>query len=188
MGKFFLHRYMLGLLALFLTAAPALGQTPAPPSSPAPQAEAPAKPRCGPDHAIIYKRAVKLLDDAEKKLNARYVAEAKSLAKEANSLFTILHKECGQEQKDRPLSEAELQQESMNQKLHADEFAQAERLEKSAQEKLKKSDQVEAAQPELAVKLAREAKAELELAHRRYIKAEIYVLRNQQMNFRWIAR
>ncbi len=55
--------------------------------------QAPAK--CGPDHAILYKRAVKLLDTAEKKLTAGYTAEAKSLVKEANSLFTILQKECG---------------------------------------------------------------------------------------------
>ena len=51
--------------------------------------------KCGPDHAILYKRAVKLLDNAEKKLTAGYTAEAKSQAKEANSLFTILQKECG---------------------------------------------------------------------------------------------
>ena len=55
--------------------------------------QSPAK--CGPDHAILYKRAVKLLDNAEKKLTAGYTAEAKSQAKEANSLFTILQKECG---------------------------------------------------------------------------------------------
>ncbi len=48
--------------------------------------------KCGPDHAILYKRAVKLLDNAEKKLTAGYTAEAKSQAKEANSLFTILQK------------------------------------------------------------------------------------------------
>ena len=57
--------------------------------------------KCGPDHAILYKRAVKLLDNAEKKLAAGYTAEAKSQAKEANSLFTILQKECGPQQADR---------------------------------------------------------------------------------------
>ncbi len=61
--------------------------------------KAPAK--CGPDHAILYKRAVKLLDNAEKKLTAGYTAEAKSQVKEANSLFTILEKECGPQQADR---------------------------------------------------------------------------------------
>ena len=51
--------------------------------------------KCGPDHAILFKRAVKLLDDAEKKLATGYTAEAKAHLKEANSLFTILQKECG---------------------------------------------------------------------------------------------
>ena len=69
----------------------------------------PSKPpaKCGPDHAILYKRAVKLLDNAEKKLTAGYTAEAKSQAKEANSLFTILQKECGPQQADRALTDQE---------------------------------------------------------------------------------
>src|SRR4030042_1463238 len=62
------------------------------------------KPACGPDHAILYKRAVTLMDKAEKKLAAKYTAEAKSLLKESNSLFTILVKECGPDQKVRTLT------------------------------------------------------------------------------------
>ncbi len=99
--------------------------------------------KCGPDHEILYKRAVTLLDNAEKKLNARYTAEAKSLAKEAKSLFAILQKECGPQQKERALTPKEDQQEAINQKLAADETAQAERLMKSAEEKFKKADQME---------------------------------------------
>jgi hypothetical protein len=144
------------------------------------------KPACGPDHAILYKRAVTLLDKAEKKLSAKYTAEAKSLLKESNSLFTILVKECGPEQKARTLTSQEEQQEAVNKKLAADELAQAERLEKSAAEKLKKSEQT--AQQELAVKYAREAKGESELSQVRSIKAGIYSLRNQQMIFRFLAR
>ncbi|MBI4794585.1 MAG: hypothetical protein HY790_01865 [Deltaproteobacteria bacterium] len=144
------------------------------------------KPACGPDHAILYKRAVGLLDKAEKKLAAKYTAEAKSLLKESNSLFTILVKECGPEQKARTLTPQEEQQEAVNKKLAADELVQAERLEKSAAEKLKKSDQT--AQQELAVKYAREAKGESELAQVRSIKAGIYSLRNQQMIFRFLAK
>ena len=143
------------------------------------------KPACGPDHAILYKRAVTLLDKAEKKLAAKYTAEAKSLLKEANSLFTILLKECGPQQKDRTLTSQEEQQETVNKKLAADELAQAERLEKSAAEKLKKG---EAAQGDLAVKYAREAKGESEQAQIRSIKAGIYSLRNQQMVFRFLAK
>ena len=143
------------------------------------------KPACGPDHAILFKRAVALLDKAEKKLAAKYTAEAKSLLKEANSLFTILLKECGPQQKERTLTSQEEQQETVNKKLAADELAQAERLEKSAADKLKKS---EAAQGDLAVKYAREAKAESEQAQIRSIKAGIYSLRNQQMVFRFLAK
>jgi hypothetical protein len=148
----------------------------------------PSPAKCGPDHAILYKRAVKLLDKAEKKLTAGYTAEAKSLVKEANSLFTILEKECGPTQKERNLTDQETQQESINQKLAADELAQAERLMKSADEKEKKATQAEVTQPDLSVKYQREAKSEYEQAHKRSIKSEIYALRNQQMVFSFLGR
>jgi hypothetical protein len=164
---------VLGALLLFVPLA-AQAQTP------------PAK--CGPDHAILYKRAVKLLDTAEKKLTAGYTAEAKSLAKEANSLFTILQKECGPAQKERDLTEKEVQQEAINQKLAADELAQAERLMKSADEKSQKATKLEATQPDVAAKYQREAKGEYEQAHKRSIKSEIYALRNQQMVFGFLGR
>jgi hypothetical protein len=144
--------------------------------------------KCGPDHAILYKRAVKLLDNAEKKLTAGYTAEAKAQAKEANSLFTILHKECGPQQADRALTDQELQQEAINQKLAADELAQAERLTKSAEEKQQKAVKIEMTQPEVYLKLQREAKAEFEQAHKRSIKSAIYALRNQQMVFSFLGR
>jgi len=144
--------------------------------------------KCGPDHIILYKRAVGLLDQAEKKLAARYTAEAKSLVKEANSLFTILEKECGPSQKERMLTDQEAQQESINQKLCADERAQADRLMQSAEDKEKKAVQTEAAQAEVSLKYQREAKSEYEQAHKRYIKAEIYALRNQQMVFKFLIR
>ena len=60
--------------------------------------------------------------------------------------------------------------------------------EKSAADKLKKSDQVEATQREFSIKLAREAKSENELAQVRSLRAAIYSLRNQQMIFRFLAR
>ena len=144
--------------------------------------------KCGPDHAILYKRAVKLLDTAEKKLTQGYTAEAKSLAKEANSLFSILQKECGPEQKDRVLTDREAQQEAINQKLSADERAQADRLMQSAEDKEKQSAKEEATQPALSLKRQREAKSEYEQAHKRYIKAQIYALRNQQMVFSFLNR
>jgi hypothetical protein len=144
--------------------------------------------KCGPDHAILYKRAVKLLDSAEKKLAEGYTAEAKAQVKEANSLFSILVKECGPEQKERILTDKEAQQEAINQKLCADERAQANRLMKSATNKEKQSAKLDATHPDLAVKYQREAKFKYEQANKRYIRAEIYALRNQQMVFKFLIR
>jgi bacterioferritin (cytochrome b1) len=163
-----------------------LAQKPASPPAPAPAQ--PSKAACGPDHAILYKRAVNLLDKGEKKLAAKFTAEAKAMLKEANSLFTILVKECGPQQKERTLTPQEEQQEALNKKLAAEELAQAERLEKAAGEKLKQSEQQSVSQPEVSKKLAREAKAEFEQAQVKSIKAVIYSLRNQQMIFRFLAK
>ena len=126
------------------------------PASPGPANKLPAKQtpaKCGPDHTILYKRAVKLLDNAEKKLTAGYTAEAKSQVKEANSLFTILQKECGPQQAERALTDQEIQQEAINQKLAADELAQADRLIKSAEEKQQKAVKIETTQPDLYTKV-----------------------------------
>ena len=177
-----LCRYFLIFLVivpLLALAGLALGQTQAPPAS---------KSNCGPDHAILYKRACVLLDTAEKKLKDRYVAEAKAQLKEANSLFSILVKECGQDQRQRLLTDKEVQQEAVNQKLAADALAQSERLMKSADEKEKKSQDAEnQGKKEEAVNLQRQAKGEYELAHTQSIKAGIYSLRNQQLIFRFLA-
>jgi|UniRef100_A0A7C5AM08 cytochrome c551/c552 len=144
---------------------------------------------CGPDHAILYKRAVKLLDTAEKKLAAKYTAEAKALVKEANSLFSILVKECGPQQKERALTEAESQQEAVNQKKSAEALNRAEMLEKSANDKLKKGQEAEArGQEDLARQYFRQAKAESEQAHTYAIQAEIFALRNQQLVFAFLGR
>ena len=109
---------MLGMLLIhgLLLSGMGLAQTPA-------HRAQPPKTACGPDHAILYKRAVTLLDKAEKKLAAKYTAEAKALLKESNSLFTILLKECGPEQKGRTLTPQEEQQEAVNRKLATDELA-----------------------------------------------------------------
>lgn len=147
------------------------------------------KPACGPDHAILYKRAVKLLDAAEKKLAAKYTAEAKALVKEANSLFTILVKECGPLQKERALTESEAQQEAVNHKKSSEALTRAETLEKSASDKLKKGQEAEArGQEDLARQYYRQAKAESEQAHTLALQAEIFALRNQQLIFAFLGR
>lgn len=144
---------------------------------------------CGPDHAILYKRGSALLDKVEKKLNAKYTAEAKTLMKEANALFSILVKECAPTQQDRELTEKELQQEAINKKLSDEALAQADSLTKSAEEKLKKSLDLDAqGQSDQATALQRQAKGESERAQVQAIKAALYALRNQEMIFRYLNK
>jgi hypothetical protein len=184
-------RYMSIVFTLLLVLGfigSALAQTQAPPQTQTPTEPQYQKSACGPDHKIIYKRAVTLLDNAEKKLNANFTAEAKSMAKEAKSLFAILQKECGQDQKERALTPKEEQQEAINQKLSADEQAQADRLLKSAEEKFKKAQPLEAGQPDMYTQLMRQAKGENEQAQKRGIKAMVYAMRTQQMLFSFLSK
>jgi hypothetical protein len=171
------HRFFLviGVLCLgLLMSSVALAQSP--------------QTKCGPDHAILYKKAVKLVDSAEKKLAAKYTAEAKAQIKEANSLFSVLVKECGPLQRERALTEAEMAEEAQNNKLKEEAMAQIDRLEKSYEANLKKAQEYQVkGQNEMADKYARQAKDESEKAHIMAIKAEIYALKNQQMVFRFLA-
>jgi len=171
------HRILVIIGALFLgvlLSSFALAQTP--------------QAKCGPDHAILYKKAVKLVDSAEKKMAAKYTAEAKAQIKEANSLFSVLVKECGPLQKERALTEAEMAEEARNNKLKEEAMVQIGQLEKSYEANLKKAQEAQSkGQNELADKYARQAKDESERANVLAIKAEIYALRNQQMIFRFLA-
>jgi phage host-nuclease inhibitor protein Gam len=171
------HRFLLviGVLCLgLLLSSFALAQSP--------------QTKCGPDHAILYKKAVKLVDSAEKKLAGKYTAEAKAQIKEANSLFSVLVKECGPLQRERALTEAEMAEEAQNNKLKEEATAQYDRLEKSYEANLKKVQEYQSkGQAEMADKYARQAKDESEKAHVMAIKAEIYALKNQQMVFRFLA-
>ncbi|MGQ9688802.1 MAG: hypothetical protein ACUVXF_08470 [Desulfobaccales bacterium] len=145
-------------------------------------------PRCGPDHAILYQKAVKLVDSAEKKLAAKYTAEAKAQLKEANALFAVLVKECGPLQQGRALTEAESQQEQANSKKSAEYRTEAERLTKAAEEKTKQGEQAQAkGQEELAKQYFRQAKADAERGQVLGIQALIADLRTQQMIFRFLS-
>ncbi len=179
-------RFLIMVFSLLLV-FPLVGAALAQPGTTPSQSPPPGVP-CGPDHQILYKRAVTLLDNAERKLNARFTAEAKSMAKEANSLFAILQKECGQGQRERLLTPKEEQQEAINQKLTADEQAQADRLAKSAEDKFKKASLLGTTQPEMYTKLMGEAEAENKQAEIRSIKAMIYALRTDQMLFSFLAK
>jgi hypothetical protein len=141
------------------------------------------------DHAQIYKRAVAAIDAAEKKLAGNFNAEAKALVKESSSLFGILQKEMPEKMKNMELTPAQEEQWNSNNKLGEDSSAQGQNLEKSAQEKQKKGDTMEAqGQQDMAIKLQQEAMRELNLAQKAHLKAAIYHLRNLQLTFGFLNK
>ena len=147
-----------------------------------------AKPTFSPDHAILYKRAVGLLDQAEQKLKTGDLAGAKSLAKQANSLFTLLKQEYAGVLTERELSPQEDQQLAISQKLADDTRAQADRLMAAAAVKDKKAQELEAQGREAESKAAyRQSKDEYNQAQSLYVRSALQALRNQQMIFRFLA-
>jgi len=141
-----------------------------------------------PGHAILYGQAVSLLDQAQQKLNTGNVSVAKTLAKEANSLFTLLQKEYASVLAERELSPKEDQQLAINQKLATDAYAQGDRLMETAAAQDKKAQELEAQGREEASKASyRQSKEGYNQAQNLYIKSAIYALRNQQMIFRFLA-
>jgi hypothetical protein len=141
-----------------------------------------------PDHAILYKRAVGLLDQAQQKLNAGDLAGAKSLVKQSNSLFTLLKKEYATALTERQLSPKEDQQLAINQKLADDTRAEADRLMGEASAKDKKVQEFKAQGRETKSKsYYRQSKEEYNQAQNLYIKSSIYALRNQQRIFRFLT-
>jgi hypothetical protein len=136
------------------------------------------------DHTQIYKRAVAAVDSAEIKLSSNNTSEAKALVKEANSLFSLLQKEMPEKMKSTELSPQQEEQWNRNNKLGEDSSANGKTLEKSGQEKQKKSDALETqGQQDMAVKLQQESVRELNLAQKAYLKAAIYHLRNLQLAY-----
>lgn len=136
------------------------------------------------DHGQIYKRAVAAIDAAEKKLAGNYTAEAKALVKESSSLFGILQKEMPEKMKTMELSPAQDEQYNSNMKLGENSSAEGQKLEKSAQEKQKKADTMEAqGNQDAAIKLSQEAMRDLNLAQKAHLRAAIYHLRNLQLTY-----
>ncbi len=147
-----------------------------------------AKPTFSPDHAILYRRAVGLLDQAQQKLTAGDLAAAKSLVKQSNSLFTLLKKEYANVLTERELAPQEDQQLAINQKLADDTRAQADRLMEGAAAKDKKAQELEAQGREADSKASyRESKDEYNQAQSLYVKSALQSLRNQQLIFRFLA-
>ena len=141
-----------------------------------------------PDHAILYGRAVSLLDQAQQKLNTGNISAAKSQAKEANSLFTLLKKEYASVLAERELSPKEDQQLAITQKLANDTHTQADRLMEAAAAQDKKARELEAQGREADSKASyQQSKDGYNRAQNLYVKSALQALRNQQMIFRFLA-
>ena len=141
-----------------------------------------------PGHAILYGRAVSLLDQAQQQLNVGNISGAKAQAKEANSLFTLLKNEYASKLAEHELSPQEEQQLAVNQKLAADTQAQADRLMETAAAQDKKGQELETQGREEASKASyRQSKDGYNRAQGLYVRSAIYALRNQQMLFRFLA-
>jgi len=140
------------------------------------------------DHAILYRRAVGFLDQAEQKLTAGDLAGAKSLVKQSNALFTLLKNEYASVLAERELSPQEDEQLAINQKLADDNHAQADRLMATAAAHEKKAQELEAQKQEADSKASyRQSRDDYNRAQNLYLKASIYSLRNQQRIFRFLA-
>jgi hypothetical protein len=147
-----------------------------------------AKPTFSPDHAILYKRAVGLLDQAEQKLKGGDLSAAKSLVKQSNSLFTLLQKEYASVLAERELSPQEDEQLAINQKLADDTHAQADRLMATAAAQDKKAQELETQGREADSKASyRQSKDGYNRAQNLYVRSELNALRNQQRIFRFLT-
>src|SRR3989339_1849802 len=147
-----------------------------------------AKPTFSPDHAILYRRAVGFLDQAEQKLKAGDLAAAKSVVKQSNSLFTLLQKEYTSVLGERELSPQEDEQLAISQKLADDTHAQADRLMATAAAQDKKAQELEAQGREADSKASyRQSKDGYNQAQNLYVRSELHALRNQQRIFRFLA-
>ena len=141
-----------------------------------------------PDHAILYRRAVALLDQAKQKLKDGDLAAAKSAVKQSNSLFTLLQKEYASVLAERELSPQEDQQLAINQKLADDTHAEADRLMATAAAREKKAQELEAQGQEADSKASyRQSRDGYNRAQNLYVRSGLYALRNQQLIFRFLA-
>jgi hypothetical protein len=138
--------------------------------------------------ANLYRRAAPLVEMAQQKIDARQLAEAKSLVTEANSLFSLLQKECAPLLADRALTFKEDQQIAINQKMGDDAQSQGDLIMVSAAAKEKQAREMESkGQQEAAQALSFQAKKEYEQARNLFTKAGIYALKNQQIIFQFLA-
>jgi hypothetical protein len=142
-----------------------------------------------PDQVSLYHRAVASLEQAERALQAGNVVEAKSLMRQSNSLFTLLHKESTSLLAERRLSPQEDQQLAINQKLADDTQAQADRLMATAAAQAKLGRELETQrQGEASQASYRESRENYHQAQILSIRALGYALHNQQLLFHDLAQ
>jgi hypothetical protein len=141
-----------------------------------------------PDHTIMYRRAVALLDQAHQELQAGNIAAAKSQVNQSNSIFTLLQKEYASVLAERQLTPQEDQQLAINQKLADDSQAQADRLMAAADAKEKQGGELEAqGKTNAAASAHRESREAYMQVQNLSLKSAAYALRNQQLIFRFLA-
>lgn len=141
-----------------------------------------------PDHVILYKQAVGLLDQAQKELDAGNLASSNSLVNQSNALFTLLQKEYATVLTQREISPQEDQQLAIGQKLADDTHAQGDRLMETASAGEKNAQELWAQGKEADAKAAyRQSKDECNQAQNLYVRSALQALRNQQMIFGFLA-
>ncbi len=167
-------KYVLGALALVLVLANS-GWAQAPPTATS-------------DPADLYRRAVTFLQQAEQQLNAGNIAEAKSQARQANALFTVLQKDSAKLLAERKLTPQEEQQLAITQKLADDTQAEADRLMASAADKEKQGRELAIQGKKEASQAAyRASREDYRQAGNLSIKSLIHALRNQQQLFQFLS-
>jgi exonuclease VII small subunit len=128
-------------------------------------------------------QAVQALQKAEQ-LVANEPEAALAAAKEARQIFKNLQKVMADKLYQNQLTDAQLEQEELNLKVADDLFKKGEIFQKSAKEKLARSQELES-QGDSAAAQNLEGVAQIEgrLALQNFVRSEIFSLKNQQMVF-----
>ena len=128
-------------------------------------------------------QAVQALQKAEQ-LVANEPEAALAAAKEARQLFKTLQRDMAEKLYQNQLTDAQLEQEELNMKVADDLFKKGEIFQKSAKEKLARSQElVSQGDTTAAQNLEGVAQIEGRLALQNFVKSEIFSLKNQQMVF-----
>ena len=128
-------------------------------------------------------QAVQALQKAEQLVASEPVA-ALAAAKEARQIFKTLQKEMAEKLYQNQLTDAQLEQEELNMKVADDLFKKGEIFQKSAKEKLARSQELESQGDTTAAQnLEGVAQIEGRLALQNFVRSEIFSLKNQQMIF-----